>query len=566
MKKRKNRYVKYLSEHKLTIAAITLLTIVTIIAELVNTEILSRSIDLLSNQKATKELLIFISVILIVEIVHNLCNFYKESILLSTKASIIQKLHWDLARQLANSSSESVGHTDPVVLSEKMREGNNFVSSIYGIYVEFFALITGLIAFAYTALHSWQIAILFSFFFILILFIQLLNIKRMIRAQKKARSASDQSKKLLVEIIQGFQDIKVQSLVNGLKPHFSNKLENEITKNKEAEQVIIKNNLISSLILGVYKISFISLGAYLVLSTKLSFASFVALYMYKNYIYNMVFAILKIAKNKATLNTSIQRMDEIFKSQTIQKEKFGQQCLSNPSGSITIKNLIVDFYKTTRIIDNISLEIPHKSFIGIVGDSGCGKSTLLKVLSHQITPSSGEVLIDGINLTDLDECSVRKAIRLAPQTSFLFELTIKQNLLLANPNASDDDIWKSLELVGADDFVRAKGGLDAMITTTNISGGERQRIALARLILGQAKILLLDECTSALDGISQEIIINSIKKIKEEHTVIMVAHRIQTLKESDQIIVMEDGKIHAIGTYSELYENNPKFRRLADLG
>lgn len=160
-----------------------------------------------------------------------------------------------------------------------------------------------------------------------------------------------------------------------------------------------------------------------------------------------------------------------------------------------------------------------------------------------------------------------KTIAFAPQTPFLFSLSIRENLLLSNPNASDDAIWDALEVCAAADFVRNKGGLDVVISQKDLSGGEQQRLALARIGVRGAKIILMDESTSALDGQSQKTVIQTVKEAaKNGHTMILVAHRLSTLKDANMIVHLEDGKVLETGSFSELYEKSEKFRRLADLG
>ena len=236
------------------------------------------------------------------------------------------------------------------------------------------------------------------------------------------------------------------------------------------------------------------------------------------------------------------------------------------SGNISIRNLSA-YRGDRKVLDNINLDIKPGQFIGIVGPSGGGKSTLLSVLSRQLTPSSGEIILDGANIWDLNEWSFHKAIKLAPQEPYLFSLSVRQNLLLANPEASDGALWDALKDCAADELVKAKGGLDAVIDEHSLSGGEKQRLALSRLGVCGAKIVLLDESTSALDGNSQKIVLDTIRKAANNgHTMIMVAHRIATLKNSDSILIIEDGKLVESGTFDQLYTNSPKFRHLADLG
>lgn len=560
-----SKYAGYFRQYRWKILLITVFTILSTGANFFITFLLSNVIDKVSSGNFTN--IWWSSIFLLVmEFAVLLANFYTGNLVLCVKSSVVKKIRFDLMKSLAKSTNESVSQNTPVELAEKIGEEKNFVNAVYSIYTELFSIAIGVAAFCYIAYCSWQIALLFIFFLIIILIVQTFLIKEMIKKQSSARAASDYSKHLLVEIINGFADTKTQNLIKGLKPHFFSAMENDVNQNKNAEKVVLKNSLISKILLNLYKFAFLVLSVFLVLKGIISFGNFIALFLYKAYVDQIVASILNISKHKATINTTTKRMNEILQYTSISKEKFGSVHLLSPSGEISIKDLTVKI-GNTKILDNLSVEIPASSFIGIAGASGSGKSTLLKVLSRQLAPSSGVIKLDGINIYELDESSYKKAITMAPQKPFLFSLSIRENLLLAHPEASDEDIWKALKYCAADKFVKEKGGLDYVLKNQDLSGGELQRLALARLPLKGCKILLLDESTSALDANSQELVVNTIRDAANRgHTVFFVAHRVSTLKCADKILFIENGKIQASGTYSELYKSSEEFRRMADLG
>ncbi len=272
------------------------------------------------------------------------------------------------------------------------------------------------------------------------------------KKREAATNASDSSEQLLYEIVEGFNDVKAQGLTSGLKPHFLSTSFNEVQLQEEAELLDNTGRLFSRSILAIYDFSFISLGIWLVQHGNLAFQPFVALFMYKGRVESLVGSILEIFGQIPKYQTCTKRMNEIIKYQDLTEEIFGTQKLANPSGSISIKDLYVTI-ENTNIINGLSVEIPAGKFIGVVGDSGCGKSTLFRVLSRQLTPSSGEIILDGSSLYDLDEWSFHRCINIASQQPFLFSLSIRENLLLANPKASDGAMWECLKQCSADNFV-----------------------------------------------------------------------------------------------------------------
>lgn len=215
----------------------------------------------------------------------------------------------------------------------------------------------------------------------------------------------------------------------------------------------------------------------------------------------------------------------------------------------------------------INVRIPANRMTAIVGKSGAGKSTLIDLLMGMIQPEKGEVFIDGISLKDHGQLlALRHAIGYVAQDPFLFNESIRDNLKLVAPEATDEELWEALKFSSSDDFVRRlPQGLDTVIGDRGIrlSGGERQRIVLARAILKRPSILVLDEATSALDSDNERRIQEALDKLKGSMTVIVIAHRLSTIRHADQVIVLEQGQVVQQGGYQQLsQESKGTFRQL----
>ncbi|MDM5313207.1 ABC transporter ATP-binding protein [Peribacillus frigoritolerans] len=211
--------------------------------------------------------------------------------------------------------------------------------------------------------------------------------------------------------------------------------------------------------------------------------------------------------------------------------------------------------ESTYALKNINVHIPSNRMTAIVGRSGAGKSTLIDLLMGLNQPDRGEVRIDDISLSSDHLLSLRKSISYIPQDPFLFNATIRENLMIIDPNASDESIWESLGFAAADDFVsRLPQGLDTLIGDRGVrlSGGERQRLVLARAILRKPAILVLDEATSALDTENEAKIQAAIERLKGTMTIIVIAHRLSTIRNADQVLVMDQGEIIQVGEYNQL--------------
>jgi ABC-type multidrug transport system fused ATPase/permease subunit len=213
----------------------------------------------------------------------------------------------------------------------------------------------------------------------------------------------------------------------------------------------------------------------------------------------------------------------------------------------------------TYALRKVNLRFPANQMTAIVGRSGAGKSTLIDLLMGLNQPETGEVLIDGKNLISGNLLALRRSISYVPQDPFLFNATLRENLLIIDQNANEDQIWEALEFAAAASFVRKlTNGLDTLIGDRGIklSGGERQRLVLARAILRKPSILILDEATSALDTENESIIQEALEGLKGTMTIIVIAHRLSTIRNADQVVVLDQGEIIQQGQFNQLASEN----------
>ncbi|MFC1544728.1 ABC transporter ATP-binding protein [Gemmatimonadota bacterium] len=220
------------------------------------------------------------------------------------------------------------------------------------------------------------------------------------------------------------------------------------------------------------------------------------------------------------------------------------------------------------VLNNVSLRFPKGSTTALVGGSGSGKSTLIALIARLYDPNSGKVSIDGSDLKEFDSSSWRRKIGVVSQNTFLFNDTMRSNISFGKPDASQEEIEKAARQANAHEFIIAmKDGYDTMLGDRGIrlSGGQAQRVAIARAILIEPEILLLDEATSALDTISERQVQKAIDQVSRNRTVIVVAHRLSTVRNADCIVVMEEGKVVEQGTHEQLLNARNKYWQYVEL-
>ncbi len=294
----------------------------------------------------------------------------------------------------------------------------------------------------------------------------------------------------------------------------------------------------------------------------------VADYYAFNTAYGMVsgafMSVVSIAGTIAQFKPTIEMAKPIMEA--IPEVSEGKLVLERLSGGIELNNVSFRYNENMpNVVDNLSLKIRPGQYVAIVGSTGCGKSTLMRIMLGFEKPQKGAVYYDGKDLSGIDLKSLRRKIGVVMQNGKLFQGDIYSNIVISAPQLSMDDAWAAAEMSGiAEDIRRMPMGMHTIISegSGGISGGQRQRLMIARAIAPKPRILMFDEATSALDNITQKIVSESLEKLK--CTRIVIAHRLSTIKECDRIIYLEKGKIVEDGTYDELIALNGKFAELVE--
>jgi ABC-type multidrug transport system fused ATPase/permease subunit len=273
--------------------------------------------------------------------------------------------------------------------------------------------------------------------------------------------------------------------------------------------------------------------------------------------------------NQTLLNglAAAKRVFAILDNETEEDLESGTQ-LQTSRGEIEFRAVTFAYREDKPVLHDVSFRAGRHQTIAIVGSTGSGKSTLFQLLTRFYDPQSGTITLDGTPLQNFSKHSLRQSLAYVTQEAFLFAGTIRDNLHLGKPAATDDELWSALRDACAEDFVqRLPEGLDAEVGERGVllSGGERQRLALARAFLKNAPILLLDEATSSVDVKSEHLIQAALTKLRANRTSLIIAHRLSTIIEADVIYVLHQGRILAHGSHSELLQNSGYYREMAAL-
>ena len=278
----------------------------------------------------------------------------------------------------------------------------------------------------------------------------------------------------------------------------------------------------------------------------------------------------RLARLQVNLNTSlvgVRLMYEMLDRPPSYADRQGSAELAVPKGEVRFEGVAFS-YGEAPALNGLSFTAEAGKVTALVGGSGAGKSTTFSLIERFYDVSSGRVLIDGQDIRDVTLASLRDHIALVTQDTFLFDLSIRDNIALGRPGASDGDIIRAAMDANAHEFIEAQAqGYDTMVGEGGgrLSGGQRQRIAIARAMLRNAPILLLDEATSALDAESEAKVQGALKRLMQGRTTLVIAHRLATVRDADRILVFDRGQVVEAGTHDELVARDGLYRRLADL-
>lgn len=381
---------------------------------------------------------------------------------------------------------------------------------------------------------------------------------------------SDNYSTLITETTKGIREIKALDL----KSKCYNLFENDIDDLKEVRTTrrllsknvntakwtirIIGDTIVILYIINQLKFSIISVETAMLLITYMN-----------NIIDDIFHRIIEHDFGISEFTANMLRIKSLLEDSKLEKEKFGKNNYDNIVGNVEFKNIVFSYNNTSdNLLKKVSFEIKNKEKNAIIGMSGCGKTTIFKLLLKQYDNYQGNILIDNHNIKDFSEDCLRNTITIVNQEPMLFNMTIKENFLMVNENATDEEIKSACKLANIDDFIESLPNKYNEIieeNTTNLSVGQKQRIAIARAILKNTPIILFDEVTSALDKTSKKAIEKTINNLSEEKTIIVIAHTLDSIEDYDNIIVLKDGKIIEQGSHNELIKRKGLYFKMINI-
>jgi len=387
------------------------------------------------------------------------------------------------------------------------------------------------------------------------------------RQYRDAANQNARTQSHLVEVLSGIQTVKAQNveMISRWKwqdfysQYIARTFEKTITGTALTEASQVLQKLSQLLVLWV--------GAGLVLNGQLSLGQLIAFRIISGYVTQPMLRLSGIWQSIQELKVSFERLADVVDTPEESNEEDKQKIPLPPlDGRVMFENVSFTFPgRSTPVLNNINLDIPAGTFVGIVGQSGSGKSTLTKLMSRLYAPGQGRILIDGYDIDKVELYSLRRQIGIIPQEPLLFSGSVAENIALTDPDATSDSIVQAASLACAHEFImELPSGYSTNVGErgAGLSGGQRQRIALARTLLGRPKMLVLDEATSALDYDTERRVCNNLIESVSHCTVFFITHRLSTIRQADLIVMMHQGAVVETGTHDELISRKGRYYAL----
>ena len=561
---------KFVKSNKKSLIICIIVSILTIPVSVL-TPILSAQILLALNGSLYEDLLRIAAFIFIVYSIQHLLWFMSRIVYKKYIVNVVYGIQKELMKETFKLSSECFDEHGTGIFIDRLRQDTNVIANIFddlaNILIQIFS-------------NLGIFIVIFTISKIMFLYFVLCGINEFIVSKKRIkiyyerfgeiRDLEEKNTGLVAELIRGVRDVKVLNSTDVFMKKFDKRVSEVNDKNIK---LTIKNNkfyLFSEEINEVLDYLFYFIGVMLTNFNLLTASNFVVLYMYRSKARYLFTYIVSMMESIKTFNFSANRVYEIIDGEKFSKEKFGNIKLNHINGDFEFKNVSFAYKKEKEILHNISFKVKANTTVAFVGKSGSGKSTIFSLLNKLYNVSDGKIFIDGYDINTLTKDSIRNNMSIITQNPYIFNLSIRDNLLLVKEKVSEKEMIKACKTACLHDFIMSlPNGYDTIVGEGGItlSGGERQRLAIARALIKKTEIILFDEATSALDNETQEKIQKAIHNLKGKYTILIIAHRLSTIVNSDKIIMIDKGKIVGQGTHKYLMEKSLKYQKLyqADL-
>ena len=555
---------KYIKEAKYSLIGYGSVSIIEAIITTI-LPLLSAKIILNITNGVVNQLIISSIAVLFIELLLYLMIYFKGFFYQKIYQKTLIGIQKDITREILNLEIEEIDKNSSGLFIDRLNKDTTDIAGLFMEYAYWISYIITNVGVLVTIFILNKYLFVYAVFTSLVVyFINKKRLNKQYEVRKKLKQIQEQKTGLTSEVVRGITDIKVLNATDTILKQTSKRIEE--TTDEEVHIMNIKRfyMYLENNIRSVTDLGLILLGCYLYSKSLLDIPTFVIIFNYQSKIKNLLMGIVQIVEYNKKFSVAANRIYEIIDDNKFKKEKFGSISIEKLNGNIEFKNVSFS-YGRLKVLKDMSFEIKEKEKVAFVGKSGAGKTTIFNLITKLYDTNKGKILLDGYNINELSCSTIRNNMSIITQMPYIFNFSIKDNLLLAKENATMKEIREACKMACIDDYImNLPKKYDTMVGENGVtlSGGQRQRLSIARALLVKSEIILFDEATSALDNETQGNIKKAINNLNGKYTVLIIAHRLSTIIDSDKIYVVDDGKIIDCGSHKELLERCEYYKEL----
>lgn len=556
---------KYAKNQKFRLVLYILCNIITIGISIIVPIFSAKIIVNLTNSEF-KQLLFISIILLLVELTRNFMYFFTRYFSQIIYRETFIKIQTNLGEEILKLENECIDNYSSGVFIQRLTSDASKIADIFNILNMYLSNIITNIGIFIAVFIINKIAFIYLIFMIVIIYlIESKRVRIYNEKDKIFRKKNEKVSGFIGELVRGARDIKMLNAEESFMTELHSKVV-ELNYQRYSMGKIDRNyTLLRGTFMDLFDIGMIFLLVFMIVNKELNIPNALVIHNYMGGVTSIVYYFSILITSVKDFNLSCNRIFSIINGCEFTKEKFGTKHIDKVEGNFEFKNVTFSYKENEIILKDISFSVNKNETVAFVGKSGAGKSTIFSLLCKMYDNYEGVITIDGIDIKELDKDTIRGNITIISQNPYIFNLSIKDNLRLVKKNVTLEEIKEACKLACLDEFIESlPDKYDTLIGEggVNLSGGQRQRLAIARALVQKTEIILFDEATSALDNETQRQIQKSIDNMKKDYTILIIAHRLSTVINSDRILFLNNGKIEDVGTHKELLKKNKEYKKL----
>ena len=556
---------KYAKEEKNRFILYGILNIF-IIAISVLGPILSAKIILALTKEEFSQVIYVAIAILLINLFKNFLGYIGQLVTHKIHRNALAKAEIDLGGEILKLSNTSLEKHGTGVFIQRLNNDIARITDVFGFILNVFSnLIRDFGIFVAVFIINKEIFVYLVIMATISFLIEKIRASKRNEQDKAMRKQRERVSGFVGEMVRGQKDIKLLNSEHNFLSELGTRIKDAFFLDYKMVSVSARYRFYTGVfdeITGYVSIAFL---VFLIVKGQITGATALILYNYSDSFYGFAFLLGNLLEHLKDFNLSCNRVREIFDGEDFEKENFGKKKIQHVKGDFEFDNVEFYYKKNKPVLKDLSFKINANETVAFVGKSGSGKSTIFSLLCRLYDPVSGTIKLDGIDINTLDKDTIRGNITVISQDPYIFNMTIRDNLKIVKANLKEEDMIKYAKMACFDEFVQTlPDGYDTMIGEggVNLSGGEKQRLAITRALIQETRIVLFDEATSALDNVTQSKIQEAIDNMKDKYTILIIAHRLSTVINADRILLLEDGKIKMEGSHKELLSKSKDYKTL----